>query len=748
MEGKNGRRTTVLRWLALPAIALAVLTVFLTWDGPTQAPAEAVSGGPEMRLAVTGNVACPGGTPAGIISVAASGNFSLKVRVITAPAGGYILANSFIDYATYNPAASEDGAGPNTCSDGIDNGGGDGADRFDLNPGTTGNCVSKPLVYNPTAGASTEVVWPDCVAATALRSETGRGLVNHGCLTGLLPPVPVSSHTGDIVSLSMTCSAAFTTTQIQLLPEGDPVAGTSGALFVTPPNTQIVPKVSGVTVRCLGPTPTNTNTPPPATNTPTKTPTPTNTFTPLPPPSERPDVRVTKVDLADPVDSAANIKYQIHVTSVGQQTATSVKVFDTLPPGTTFVTYSAFSFNHGANCTHAAGVVTCNITGGGMAPGDEIFISITVTAPIVASDERISNLVEVTSTNEPFENFGNNKDIEETVILAPRADLTVQKVGEPTFVDPAPDDIEYTIVAINNGPHDAENVVVTDTLPPDDVSFVSASPECGAPAGGEVVCDLDTIVAGGQKIVTITLTALPVTRNTILKNSVFVSADNELFTDTGDNLATDNTPVVAPPPELSITKTDSADKVLRFTLYSYSVTVVNDGGGDALDVVVSDTLPSASVQIFAKFIRYATFISAVGADCEQVGMTNKITCDLGDVDANSQVKFTINVRAPTLLVSQTVNNHVTVSTSVPDEDPSDNSDDETTEIKACFDTNGDLVVDLPNDIFQTIQHYGLYSTDVGFDPIYDFDGDGFIGLANDILPVIQNYLQDCSLLLL
>ena len=758
MEAKSGLRMRMLRWLVVPVIALAVLTVFLTWDGPQQQPpAEAASGGPEMRLAVTGSTACPPGTPAGYICVAASANFTLKVAVIARPTEGYILAQAFIDYGTFNPTASEDGAGPGTCNDGIDNGGGDGADRFDLNPSPTGNCVSKPLVYTPAASASTEIVWPDCLAATALRNEAGRGLVSHGCLTGILPPQPASTYTGDIISLAMKCSAAFTTTTVRLLAEGDPIAGTSGALFAKPGGVQVVPKVGNKTIRCLGPTPTPTftNQPTPThTPTPSNTPTPTNTFTQAPPPSDLPDVQVTKVDLTDPVEAGAEFTYRVRVESVGLQTVTGVTVTDTLPPGTTFVPPAdPFSFTHTASCSHLAGVVTCSITriggGTGMATGEAIRIDIKVIAPVPAEDTRISNTVTVQATNELVHTLGNNKDIEETVILAPRSDVTLNKVGVPTFIVNAPANVQYTLEAINNGPHAAQNVVITDTLPPGtQATFVSASAQCGAPSGGQVVCNMGKIQPGGNAIATITLTALPVTQDALLKNSARVSADNELFMNTGNNLATDNTPIIAPPPQLVVTKDDSQDKVLRLGFFSYIITVQNQGGGDALNVTVSDTLPTSSVQIFQKFIRHTKFISAVGATCAQVGNSDKIQCTLPIVNANSQVQITLNVRAPTILVSQTVTNNVNVSTPNPFEPPEGNQDSETTQIKACFDVNGDLIVDLANDIFETIQHYGLYSTDPGFDTIYDFDGDGFIGLANDILPVIQNYLQDCSLLLL
>ena len=52
--------------------------------------------------------------------------------------------------------------------------------------------------------------------------------------------------------------------------------------------------------------------------------------------------------------------------------------------------------------------------------------------------------------------------------------------------------------------------------------------------------------------------------------------------------------MIAPPPDLVVSKTDSQDPVFRLGVYSYDITVHNQGLGDALGVVVTDTLPVAT----------------------------------------------------------------------------------------------------------------------------------------------------------
>ncbi|MCH8065596.1 MAG: FG-GAP repeat protein, partial [Chloroflexi bacterium] len=180
---------------------------------------------------------------------------------------------TFIDFGVYNPAASEDGAGPNSCSDGIDNGGVDfKADRFDA------DCVTVDLVYKPAAVAD-EITWPDLEPIVALRAEFGPGLLSHGGASGLIAP-PTSTFQGNVLSIQMTCPVSSSSLQapISLLPIGDPIAGTSGAGFLEPDGaTNVVPKVNSLIINCVAPTPTPT-----PTQTPTNTPTPTATPTATP----------------------------------------------------------------------------------------------------------------------------------------------------------------------------------------------------------------------------------------------------------------------------------------------------------------------------------------------------------------------------------------------------------------------------------------------------------------------------------
>ncbi len=199
----NLRRSSVAVWVViLGVILLLTIAACSTDDKPgegngTSAPD---SGGSEMRLTANGCTAdC---------TFANDEEFTLAVEIVAIPAGGYIAAQSFIDY------------GPD-------------------------------LTYEAAAAAVDEIVWPDCDPAIALSAQADPTGVLHGCLTGLLPPLPTSFYAGNLVELSLICSLGSSTTEVRLLPEDDPVAGTSGAVFVGNDVTiHFVPKITDLTIIC------------------------------------------------------------------------------------------------------------------------------------------------------------------------------------------------------------------------------------------------------------------------------------------------------------------------------------------------------------------------------------------------------------------------------------------------------------------------------------------------------------------
>ena len=101
-------------------VGIAIMAVVLfALSSSVDRSASASGGGPELALSVTsGADSCS----AGACNVGISSSFTLSVDVVTRPAAGYVLFQSFLDFGVFDPTASEDGAGPNTCGDRIENG--------------------------------------------------------------------------------------------------------------------------------------------------------------------------------------------------------------------------------------------------------------------------------------------------------------------------------------------------------------------------------------------------------------------------------------------------------------------------------------------------------------------------------------------------------------------------------------------------------------------------------------------------
>lgn len=122
-------------------------------------------------------------------------------------------------------------------------------------------------------------------------------------------------------------------------------------------------------------------------------------------------------------------------------------------------------------------------------------------------------------------------------------DMMIIKSGSPNPVTIGAN-LVYSLLVRNNGPASANNVIVTDPLPPN-VSYISATSSqgiCNQTAGG-VTCMLGNMVSGAE--VTISIVVIPTTA-IALTNTACVSATNP-DTKQDNNCATVVTDVAGPP---------------------------------------------------------------------------------------------------------------------------------------------------------------------------------------------------------
>src|SRR5439155_7030530 len=178
-----------------------------------------------------------------------------------------------------------------------------------------------------------------------------------------------------------------------------------------------------------------------------------------------------------------------------------------------------------------------------------------------------------------------------TNVVALAADLAVTKTGSAPAVAGGPP-VTYTITATNNGPFDATNTVVSDTLPAG-TTFVGIHAPLGwtcGHAGSTVTCTIGVLAANVTAGFTLTATVNSSTPPGTITNTVTVSSDNP-DGDTTDNTAKWPTQVTTSA-DLGIVKTASpSGTVAPGGELTYTIVVHNYGPSDAV-AAVSDTVPA------------------------------------------------------------------------------------------------------------------------------------------------------------
>jgi len=301
----------------------------------------------------------------------------------------------------------------------------------------------------------------------------------------------------------------------------------------------------------------------------------------------------------------------------------------------------------------------------------------------------------------------------------PQADLSVGKVANPDPVT-AGDALTYTITVDNAGPNDAENVVVTDTLP--GCVTLTSTTGCNEDPNGVADCSLGLVAAGTMASyeILVDTTGCPAGA---MRNLASVSSDTD-DPNPGNNSTNLFTNVGAPPvPEanLSVTLSDSEDPIMAGRSLRYDVDVANAGPDIADSVQVSTTLPIG-----------VGFDRTQGCNNDPNGVP---TCDLGNLNAGGAVTpFSIFVTVATT-TSGVISNVVTVSSATNDPGAGNNQAIEETTISPYGDIDLDDCIGR-NDIRQLV--LGLRGGSA--DPVWDFNGDGHGSRADarTLVPLYTN----------
>ena len=223
-----------------------------------------------------------------------------------------------------------------------------------------------------------------------------------------------------------------------------------------------------------------------------------------------PDISITKTGPATDIAGTA-ISYTLTASNAGPGTATSVVVTDSLP-----ASISWMSDDCGAG-PPTGNNLTWSI--GDLASGSAT--TCTINATIASTFLGTATNTAAIFSSSIDTNVANNTAAHETTITA-QADLGITKTDSPDPATPG-NNLTYTITVTNQGPSEAQNVVVTDTLP-SGATLISTS-GCAEDPTGVPTCTLGSMAAGGSAQYTITVTVDNPNTVSSLTNSVTVTSD-------------------------------------------------------------------------------------------------------------------------------------------------------------------------------------------------------------------------------
>ena len=178
------------------------------------------------------------------------------------------------------------------------------------------------------------------------------------------------------------------------------------------------------------------------------------------------DLRVAMSDTPDPVAAGTQLSYTAVASNDGPNPSSSTRLTLNLPTEVAFVSANPA-------CSHAGGVLTCNL--GELAAGSSAQVQVTVAVPadlvyVNGGPKTVSAVARVTNLNGPEADPSDNEEVEDTLVVAVAdvgiSSVTVTSPLEVLIGQPAP--LQVATVVANAGPSSPIDVVVS--------SQASASP--------------------------------------------------------------------------------------------------------------------------------------------------------------------------------------------------------------------------------------------------------------------------------
>jgi large repetitive protein len=289
------------------------------------------------------------------------------------------------------------------------------------------------------------------------------------------------------------------------------------------------------------------------------------------------DLSITKDDGTLVAIPGAPITYTITVKNAGPSAANGARVIDTLPSAISGATWTC-SASAGSSCSAAIGAGDLNTL-----INIDVNGTVTFTLQGTVSANATGLLVNSASVTPPANvtdpSSANNTDQDS---LVPQANLTISKIG-PASITPG-SRATYTITVKNEGPSNAANVIVSDPTPAG-LNFVSSTGDCTT----AFPCSLGTIAPNTTKTITVTYDVPANFAGSSVTNSASVSSSTP--DPSGPNTSSVTTPL-AGNADLSLSKTVTNSAPLPGSSVTFTIRLSNAGPSDAVNVNVSELLPT------------------------------------------------------------------------------------------------------------------------------------------------------------
>ena len=338
--------------------------------------------------------------------------------------------------------------------------------------------------------------------------------------------------------------------------------------------------------------------------------------------------------------AGTQLTYVVQVTNSGPSDALNVVIEDNVPAGVVI-----------DSVTPSGGPATCNsgVPGNASQPTRCAFDTLangasrTMTIVVTVLPDTLGILHNDARVHSAYFDPDNSDDLATTdTTVNAQADLSIVKTD---FPDPviAGTILTYELLVANGGPSLARDVLVIDSLP-DEVVLQTWSVSNGTGTctllpvpPNTVSCDLNDLAPGENvKVYLKVLVLSSVPDGTVISDTASVSSKATEINPV-NNTDTETTGVLARA-DLRAYKDGRIEVTNPGPRIKYTITVVNNGPSDALNVVGIDTLP-----LDGKKVPYV-FDNGNGI-CAYVLATHKVTCNFGTIPAGQSRSVDIYVDA-------------------------------------------------------------------------------------------------------